>query len=47
MVFGALLLWVDLNAPMPPQWMWGEVVYLVLTGMVVLLLQSRMGKRPA
>jgi hypothetical protein len=42
MVFGALLLWVDTNAPMPAHWTWGEVPYLVLTGAVVLLLQSRM-----
>jgi hypothetical protein len=47
MVFGALLLWVDLNAPMPPQWMWGEVVYLVLTGAIVLLLQSQLPRPPA
>jgi hypothetical protein len=40
-VFGALLLWIDLNAPMPAQWMWGEVVYLVLTGMLVLLLERQ------
>jgi hypothetical protein len=41
-VFGALLLWVDTNAPMPAHWTWGEVPYLVLTGTVVLLLQSRL-----
>ena len=41
-VFGALLLWVDTTAPMPAHWTWGEVPYLVLTGAVVLLLQSRL-----
>jgi len=44
-IFGALLLWIDLNAPMPREWMWGEVGYLVLTGMAVLLLQSQI-RRP-
>jgi hypothetical protein len=45
-VFGALLLWVDLNAPMPAHWTWSEVPYSVLTGAVVLLLQCRR-RRPS
>jgi len=45
-VFGALLLWVDTTAPMPAHWTWGEVPYLVLTGAVVLLLQSQV-RQPA
>jgi hypothetical protein len=38
-VFGGLLLWIDLTARMPPHWMWGEVSYTLLTGALVLLLQ--------
>jgi hypothetical protein len=46
-VFGVLLLWIDTNAPMPSHWTWGEVPYLVLTGMVVLVLQGRAGRPTA
>jgi hypothetical protein len=41
LIFGAILLGVDLTAPMPSHWTWGEVPYLVLTGLLVLLLQRR------
>lgn len=44
-VFGCLLFWVDTIAPMPEHWKWGEVMYLVLTGAVVLMLQRL--SRPA
>jgi hypothetical protein len=42
LLFGAILLGVDLTAPMPAHWTWGEVPYLVLTGLLVLVLQGRM-----
>ena len=45
-VFGCLLLWIDLNAPMPAHWTWGEVTYSWLTGALVLLLQ-RVSREPA
>jgi hypothetical protein len=38
-LFGCILFWVDLNAPMPAHWTWGEVPYTILTGIVVLVLQ--------
>lgn len=41
-LFGVILLWVDINAPMPAHWTWGEVPYTVLTGMIVLVLRLRM-----
>jgi hypothetical protein len=41
-LFGLTLLWVDLNAPMPAHWTWGEVPYTVLTGLLVLILQRHM-----
>ena len=45
-LFGAILLGVDLFADMPAHWTWGEVPYTVLTGSVVLLLQSRIRQPP-
>jgi hypothetical protein len=38
-LFGLILLWIDLNAPMPAHWTWGEVPYTILTGTLVLILQ--------
>ena len=38
-LFGLILFWVDINAPMPSHWTWGEVPYTVLTGSLVLILQ--------
>ena len=41
-LFGIILLWVDINAPMPAHWTWSEAPYTVITGTLVLILQSRM-----
>jgi hypothetical protein len=39
LVLGCILFWVDSIAPMPEHWKWGEVLYTLLTGALVLLLQ--------
>ena len=41
-LFGVILFWIDSHAPMPAHWTWGEVPYTVLTGSIVLMLESRM-----
>jgi CHASE2 domain-containing sensor protein len=41
-LFGVILLGVDMNAPMPAHWTWGEVPYTVITGLLVLVLQRQM-----
>src|SRR5262245_50641845 len=46
-LFGLILFCVDITAPMPPHWTWGEVPYTVLTGSLVLILQRRMTLPPA
>ena len=38
-LFGLILFWIDINAPMPTHWTWSEVPYTVLTGSLVLILQ--------
>ena len=45
-LFGLILLWIDLHAPMPAHWTWGEVPYTILTGTLVLILQRRMTPPP-
>ena len=37
--FGLILAWVDRQAPMPAHWTWSEVLYTLITGFLVLLLQ--------
>ena len=41
-VFGVILFWIDINAPMPAHWTWSEAPYTVITGTLVLILQRRM-----
>jgi hypothetical protein len=38
-LLGCTLFWIDSTAGMPEFWKWGEVVYTLLTGALVLLLQ--------
>jgi hypothetical protein len=40
-VFGLILTWVDLIAPMPAHWAWSEVPYTLITGLLVLLLHRQ------
>lgn len=40
-VFGAVLLGIDLSAGMPAYWTWGDVPYTILVGAVALGLQRR------
>lgn len=42
-VFGVLLLGIDLSAGMPTSWMLGEVTFTTCAGIAVLLLQWRSG----
>lgn len=44
-VFGVLLIGIDLTAGMPLDWMLGEVMFTICAGIAVLLLQPR-GKSP-
>lgn len=44
-VFGTLLIGIDLTAGMPIDWMLGEVMFTICAGIAVLLLQ-RQGQRP-
>ena len=39
LVLGCVLFWIDSIAGMPEFWKWGEVVYTLLTGGLVLFLQ--------
>jgi hypothetical protein len=41
-LFGLILLWIDINAPMPAHWTWSECPYTMITGILVLILQHRM-----
>ena len=40
-IFGVLLIGIDLTAGMPTSWMLGEVVFTICAGVAVLLLQWR------
>jgi hypothetical protein len=46
LILGCILFWVDSIAGMPEWWKWGEVLYTLFTGALVLLLQRLSIERP-